>query len=91
MKTCHPGRNALECCETGARTNEAGRGKPGCADLVIFPESVIFCASGQVVAQLGVDATYFEGVYPVPVVVKRVHEMHGGRAWGVPATRWPLW
>ena len=27
--------------------------------------------------------TYFEGVYPVPVLVQRVHEMHGGREWVV--------
>ena len=43
----------LGCCETGARTNEARRGEPGCADLVIFPESVIFCGNCQTASRLG--------------------------------------
>ena len=43
---------------------------------------------GMLTTQNTARATYFEGVDPVPVLVKGIHEMHDGRAEGATWTRW---
>lgn len=52
--------------------------EPGCADLVILPVSVIFCRSVRTFILRRIFPAYLEGVHPAPVLVNRVHKMHGG-------------
>lgn len=53
---------------------------PGCADLVILPDSVVFCEESQQLALRQLrrsEKAYFESVYSVARLVQRVHQMHG--------------
>lgn len=69
--------------ETSVQKTGPQKSEPGCADLVILPVSAIFCSPVRTFVWSRIVPAYLEGVHPAPVLVNRVHEMHGGRMNGV--------